>query len=926
MVTPIDSSLLLGYYQLRAGITSGVATGLGTSTTATKKAPTAPWTQQTAAQTNENIKGALIGRKLINESAAQLDVPGASQDYRKLFALYQGLNTLSGLVDGAGAKGLLDTDLAKYQRAFARGLSEISDYVGNLDMDKMRIIQGDATTSAKTVGVPRAKTDYVTPPLVTGSSSNVVDAFQGDVKFSISAKRGAKAPFTTINVDIDLNDMGSQTRSLSNVVNFINAKLQAAGVEARVATERIPGGDKTATIGGKSIKIGTNPDQYALKVKTTAGETISFAAASTQPAVYVAQGVGNPDPDGKPETKDSTEAAQFMKFQAGVSADVPAPLQRAGEANWVDGRVFSQTMGPEVKTIRETKVASDGSVYMLADVTGKIAGQDIRGGQDVALLKYDAAGKLVFARTLGASDEASGLALAISDDGKIAVAGSVKGVLDGATAGALNSTDATKTDSFVTLYDSEGQELWTQRRGARQDDEATDVAFGADGTVYVSGRTTSVMPGGTPIGGADGYIQAFKTDAKGKVTLAFTTNYGTAGADKPAGMVVDGNALITASVENGHAILRRFDISSGTPVLASTRDLGDLQGGSITGLAMDNGKLVIAGSTRNAALDAGTITHNHAGGIDAFAARIDADLSPGGQLAYYGGAGDDLATSLSVADGKIYIGGSAGTDLPGYPNTVGDKTKDGFVAQLDLDTGTVGWSRRFTGKDGRAAPTAIAVDTTGASVLDRIGLPKGELDLADSPYLTAQTSLRAGDTFQVKTGYGRTSTVTIDANETLDTLATKIKRATGFTAKVTIGTSEGMRTLRIEPATDSAMLEFSAGKIDKDALALLGIQEGVVRKTTMVDGKAQPADGKGPLYGLGLPSSLKLDTDADRKRAASEISAALTQVRNAYRDLVASLNPKPVQTTNTSASGPVPTYLTNQIANYQAALARLGGG
>ena len=34
---------------------------------------------------------------------------------------------------------------------------------------------------------------------------------------------------------------------------------------------------------------------------------------------------------------------------------------------------------------------------------------------------------------------------------------------------------------------------------------------------------------------------------------------------------------------------------------------------------------------------------------------------------------------------------------------------------------------------------------------------------------------------------------------------------------------------------------------------------------------------------------------------------------------------KPASVTNPSASGPVPEYLSNQLANYQAALARLGG-
>jgi hypothetical protein len=923
MVTSVDSSLLLGYYQSRAGL--GGSALIGASSTPSKKvAPTAPWSQPTAAAaTSEAVKAALAGRKFVNETGAQLDLPGASQDYRKLFALYQGLSTLSSLAEQASGKNVSDVDLAKYQRAFGRGLQEISTYVGEADFDKLRVIQGDAASSAKTVGITRSKPSYTTPPLVTGSSANVPDAFLGNVQFKISVKRGT----TPTDINIDLAEMGGQTRSLANVVAFMNTKLKAAGVDARFATERTPGGDKTTKIGGRDVKIGTNPDQFSLKLNVATGETVSFSAAATQPAVYVAQDAGDPNPDGKTDTDDSTEAAQFLKFQTGTSGAVPAPLQRPGESNWVDGRLFGKTLGPEVKTVRDTKVAADGSVYLLADVTDKTAGQEIKGAQDVALLKYDAAGNLIYARTLGAADEASGLSMALSADGKIAVAGSVKGVLTGATDGALNSTDSTKTDSFVTVYDAEGQELWTQRRGARLNDEATDVAFGADGAVYVTGRTTSARPNGGFVGGSDTYLEAFKADAKGVVKPAFTTTFGTTGDDKPAGMVVDGTSVITASVENGRAILRRYDVSGASPVLTSTRDIGDLQGGSIAGLAIDNGKLIVAGSTRNASLSAGSVTKAHAGGMDAFAASLNADLSAGGQIAYYGGSGDDVATSLAVSNGQVWIGGSAGKDIPGYATSVSDKSKDGFLAQIDVGAGSVPWSRRFTGKDGRAAPTSIAVDATGASVLDRIGLPKGELDLTDSQLITAQTSIRAGDTFKVKSGFGVTSTVTIEAKDTLDSLATKIKRASGYTAKISFTTVSGVRTLRIEPNSNTAMIEFSAGKTDKDALALLGIPEGVVRKTVMEDGKSVPADRKGPLYGLSLPSNLKLDTESDRKRALAEITSGLSAIRSAYKDLVAAASPRTVEQAAAAAvSGPVPTYLQNQLANYQAALARLGGG
>lgn len=924
MTISFDPNLLLSYYQSRLG-----AGGVGTGALAgpqKKVAPTAPWSgTPNTAEASAAVKAALLGRKLIDENAAKLDLTGASADYKKMFALYQGLSTLSGVAERANAKGLTAFDKGRIEQIFQKGMSEIAANVDDLQLDQLRLKAGEVSSQARSkLGVPKAATEYLTPPLVSGSSTGLVPAFQGDVKFNISIKRIN----TTSDIAIDLADMGATPRTLGNVISHINQKLQGAGLATRVASQRIPGEERTIQAGGKTVKLSPGPDQWALKIKADSGETISFSAPATAPSVYLAQSVGDPDPDKKPTTDDGLTQRQLLKFQTDTSAGLPAPLQPAGEANWVDGRVFAKNLGPNVEAVHETRVGADGSVYVLADITGETSGQGIRGEQDVALLKYDAAGKLMYTRTLGASDEATGLALALSADGKIAIAGSLKGSLSGAVEGALNSgatgTYASNSDSFVTVFDGDGQELWTQRRGARQDDEASELTFGADGTVYVAGRAKSALPGATAIGGWDSYIEAFKVDAKGVPKPVFTQTFGTAQSDAPAGMVLDGTNLVTASIENGRAVLRRFDVSGAAPVLTSTRDLGDMGGGEITGLALDGGRIVIAGSTGNPALAAGAVSRAHSGGQDAFVAQLSTDLNPAGsdRIAYYGGAGDDRASSLAVSGGRVFIAGSAGADLPDQA-AVGKK--DGFLTEIDISTGALGFSRRFTGKDGYAAPSAIAVDATGSSVLDRLGLPKGTLDLSDSTRLTAVSALRPGDQFTVRSGAGSAKTVTIDGNDTLDTLATKVRRALGFQAKVTIATVAGQRHLQIAPLNERMVIEIGAGKTDKDALSMLGLAEGVVRMTKMVDGKSVAADGKGNIYGLGLPGDLNLSNAEQIRHSLAELAAAMGVIRTAYKDLVSAASPKTPATVAAQSGGKVPAYLTNQIANYQAALDRLGG-
>lgn len=924
MVTSISSSLLQSLY--------GSQTGTGTSalsatTTKKKVAPTAPWAKiPTPQEVSASVKAALTGKKLIDENAAQLDLPGASQDYRKLFALYQGVSSLQALAEEMQKKGLSAGDKKKIQATFDKGFAEALAYVKTTTFKDLRLTTGEVGATVKTTApVPATQLQYTTGVLHSGTSSDAVARFQGDVRFTINVNRaGVNTP-----IAIDLAEMGSDVRSMANVVNFINGKFAAAGVDTRFATQRYPGQERTVTSGGKTISLGPGADQWALKVNPN-GNVVTFGAADTAPAIYMAQAVGNPNPDGKLETNDSRVVQQFAKFQTDGSVVEPMP-QGVDAANWVDGRVFAENLGSEVKAVRQTKVASDGSVYMLADVTGKTGGQDIRGTTDVALLKYDSAGKLMFTRTLGASDNASGLALAVAANGDVAIAGSVSGGLVGATEGNLNSgatgTYAGLSDSFVTVFNADGEEKWTQRRGAREADEASQLTFGADGTVYVAGRARSALPGATAIGEWDGYIEAFgPPDSSGVVTPKFVQMFGTAAGDRPAGMVLDGTSLVTASVEDGRAVLRRFNISSGTPVQTSTRDLGDLQGGDIAGLALDGGDLVIVGSSGSGGLSAGTVTRAYAGGMDAFAARIPAGLGGGGTVAYYGGTGDDRATSMTVANGEVWVAGSAGTDLPGQ-DPVG--TKDGFLTRLNVNTGSIDWSRRFTGRDGYAAPSAIAIDPQGATSLDRLGLPSGELDLSQSKRLTASTSLRPGDQFTIRAD-GRTSTVTIDGADTLDTLAQKIRRASNYEAKVTIGTTDGVRKLTIVPIRQQAMLEFGAGKTDRNALEFLGIPEGIVRNTVVTDNGTTPADRKSQIYGLTLTSDLNLNTPTDVGHASAELLGAMTAIRKAYRDLASAAVPesekKAEEAAKATASGKVPAYLTSQISNYQAALNRLTGG
>jgi hypothetical protein len=841
----------------------------------------------------ELVRSVLAGGKFVNTGASKLD-NGSNEDYRKLFGLYQGLVALEGLTEQYAAKGVGETEKTRLRTRFADGMKEVGAFLDATTFKDFQISQGVvAPKTTGTVGVKRDFDTYNTGVVHTGSAGAPVDAFQGTVQFTMTA--ALPSPSTTVRtVNFDLAEMGATPRTMSNVVLYLNGKLQTAGVSARFANVRTEGKPTTIQVGNQTVTTGTAPDTFSLQIKGVGAEIVGFSAPTQGPAVYLAGAMGAATGGTGPQTD------QLIKYGTNPAS---------GATTAADGKVYAKTLSSTINTVRQSVTGPDGSLYMLADITAATDGQMIKGNSDVALMKYDSAGNLIYTRTLGAAKEASGYALAVSADGtRVAVAGSVTGFLDQGDAGA----DAKVADSFVTVMDADGQTVFSKRQGATAADQVTSVSFGADNSVYVAGLTSSAMTGATAVGGQDSYVRGYAPAAVGATeayTSKFTVQYGTTGTDKPSGVAVNGTTMVVAGVENGQAILRRYDLQpTGAPVLGATRNLGAMQG-SLAGVSFAaDGSVIVAGATTNGSLSAGTVTTAYTSGQQVFVAKLAGNLVAAGtdRLTYYGGAGRSAA-NLTVAGGQVYVTGQiAVTPPPGQTTAF-----DGYATAIDPTTGAVGWTQQFRGPDRQVAPGAIAVDTTGASVLDRLGLPKGTIDSSGSQRLTAVSSVRAGDQFGVRVGKGAAKTITIEEADTLKTLADKINRAIGFGAKVEVVIDKGYDKLQITPLNIRNPVEIDAGKIGRDALKALGLAEG--QAATTPDKKK----GDDPIYGLQLPSTLNLDNDGWAKQAQAQLLSALSTIRSIYREGTAPPESKIVANAEPSA------YMSAKISNYASALARL---
>ena len=316
------------------------------------------------------------------------------------------------------------------------------------------------------------------------------------------------------------------------------------------------------------------------------------------------------------------------------------------------------------------------------------------------------------------------------------------------------------------------------------------------------------------------------------------------------------------------------------------------------------------------------MTTPYSSGQEAFVAQLSSGLTaqPSDTLTYYKGSGDTTASALTVSGGQVYIAGQIA--VPPTGGTGLTSAYDGYVAQIDPSTGAVGFSNIITGPNNEAAPHSIAVDPTGSSVLDALGLPTGTINYTPNQNLVANSGLTPGSQFTV-TAYGVTRSVTIAATDTLQTLAEKIQSSSSFQASAKVVTHNGVQELQISPVNSGATVTLGDGPTGKDALPALGLTSGVITTATTTKSKTNTLQSS---YGLNLSSNLNLSSMANIAAAQAALTSATGTVARIYLNLTTPPTQKTPGSNNPTANQAPPAYLTAEIASYQSALARLTAG
>jgi hypothetical protein len=925
-IISFDSSTLLSYYQSQLTLSAASASNtaaspssaaaanpLASPSSATAKdAP--PWEATPPAQQARDAQTLAITNfvdtsnvPLLSGSAVDTQT---EQDNQKLFSLYTAVNNLSYLASMSNRTGMTAGQLAGFNTRFQTGLQQVQSYLNSTTFNNFTLQSGTPSSSVtSSATVPNAAFTYTTRSLSTDTGlANALPNLSASDSFTISVKKGG----TTTAVPIDLSQIQGPL-SLDNVVNYVNQQLSTAGFSSRL--------HRVVTSG--SINDPTTAS-YGIEVDPSASETLTLSSAAATPALYVASSSGVATATTTPLTSATGTGSTATTTTA---ADQTGRLVKLGGLDGTAQSVFSANAASTsgTTTAQASAVDASGNIYVVGNATGDFGNQLNQGTQDVYLTKYDSAGNVQWTKMLGSAGSASGYGVAVDPAGGVVVTGSTTADLTTTAVADGNS------DSFVAKYDANGGQTWVKQIQTLNDNQANAVSVDASGNIYIGGQVTGVIGSGqTNSGGAsDAYVA--KLDAKGNIV--YEQQFGTSGSDSVAATATTSDGgLVVASTQNGDAVISKYANGDATAAPVWTQDLGPLQaGGSIGGIAVSGNQIYLSGTTSNTNLTAGgaaTVASPSSGGKDAFVFNLtdQGTSATANTVSYVGTGATDSGNAVTVgADGTVYLVGTTTGTFAGQVRHV-DGVNNTFVSALASD-GSVQWTQQYGGADGQSSGQGVAIDAQGTSVLDALGLPRGQVTINQSVDLTSLTTLRAGDSFQlqIQGSTSRTATVTIDQGETLKSLANKINielQNAGSASTNYASGGEGLK-IQVNPGFSATLI---AGPANSDALGRLGIAAGTITNASTTPTPAAStttSTSKTQTFGLGIPTNMDISTATGAGAVRAQLLSVLSAIQSVYQKT--NSPPASASASMTQSSGTASAYLQSQISNYSLAASLLTG-
>ncbi|MDP6546225.1 MAG: SBBP repeat-containing protein [Phycisphaerae bacterium] len=181
-------------------------------------------------------------------------------------------------------------------------------------------------------------------------------------------------------------------------------------------------------------------------------------------------------------------------------------------------------------------VDSSGAAYITGYTYGGLDGNSNQGLADIYLTKYNTSGVKQWTRQLGAIGTDKGHGVSVDSSGAAYVTGYTNGALDG-------NISVGSDDIILTKYNTNGVKQWTKQLGTSTVEYGYGVSVDSSGNAYVTGFTYGEFDGNTSAGGMDMFLTKYNTDGAEQ----WTEQLGSTGGDRGYGVSIDssGNAYVT---------------------------------------------------------------------------------------------------------------------------------------------------------------------------------------------------------------------------------------------------------------------------------------------------------------------------------------------------------------------------------------------
>ena len=398
------------------------------------------------------------------------------------------------------------------------------------------------------------------------------------------------------------------------------------------------------------------------------------------------------------------------------------------------------------------------------------------GSQDIYLVKYDASGNVLWAKSAGGTGFDDAFSVATDLSGNVFITGMFSS--PSINFDTVSLTNLSGADMYLAKYDANGNALWAVNTGGSGYQSGQSVATDIAGDIYVAGIFVSptISFGSTTFNNA-GLHDMFLAKYKSNGALVWARSAGGTDQDLAASVTTDvsGNVYVTGNFESptlsfGSVTITKRDTcemfivkynTNGTALWA--RNAGTTNADDINCVVTDpRGNVYVTGNFSSHTMTFGGTSINNSGSDDWYILKFNT----GGNLLWAkseGGTNNDDAFSIATdADGNVYVAGDFFSSSITIGTTTminaGSNSYDACIAKYD-SLGNVKWATSAGGVLGDIAASITTDAFSNTYVLGTFG--SSSITLGP----TTLTNTSANDIYLVKIDTASINVGTLEINK-----------------------------------------------------------------------------------------------------------------------------------------------------------------